>query len=125
MAAKQKRMMAAAAGLIIVVSGGVWGMSMLSNHGSNWEQGESSKDYIMKMMSEMKDWMGYWAIPAYVALHTLTLALCLPYAVFFEAGASILFGFFPALLCVFSAKVLAASFSFFLGRYISVHYLLS
>ncbi|KAF3496817.1 hypothetical protein DY000_02055799 [Brassica cretica] len=32
------------------------------------------------------------------------------------SGASILFGFLHALLCVFSAKVLAASFSFWIGR---------
>lgn len=102
--------MAAAAAAMILVGGSIW---VMRNSNSN-----SSKDYIMKVMSEMRDWMGFWAIPAYVALHTLTLALCLPYAVFFEAGASILFGFFPALLCVFSAKILAASFSFFLGRLI-------
>ncbi|KAF2590043.1 hypothetical protein F2Q70_00040657 [Brassica cretica] len=33
------------------------------------------------------------------------------------SGASILFGFLHALLCVFSAKVLAASFSFWIGRF--------
>lgn len=104
------RKMMAAAGAMIVVGVSVWVMR-------NSSSSSSSKDYIMKVMSEMRDWMGFWAIPAYVALHTLTLALCLPYAVFFEAGASILFGFFPALLCVFSAKILAASVSFFLGRY--------
>ncbi|KAK1381645.1 SNARE associated Golgi protein family [Heracleum sosnowskyi] len=105
MGGKQRKMMAAA-GAMIVMGGSVWAMRNTS----------ISKDYIMKVMSEMRDWMGFWAIPAYVALHTLTLALCLPSAVFFEAAASILFGFFPALLCVFSAKILAASFSFFLGR---------
>lgn len=60
--------------------------------------------------------LGMWAIPVYVAAHTVTLALCLPYAVFFEAGASLLFGFFPAVICVFSAKVLGASLSFWIGR---------
>lgn len=113
MGEKQKKMVAAA-GAMIVVGGSIWVMSMLRNSNNS---SSSSKDYIMKVMSEMRDWMGIWAIPAYVALHTITLALCLPYAVFFEAGASILFGFFTALLCVFSAKILAASFSFFLGRY--------
>ncbi|KAL8106480.1 uncharacterized protein LOC141678439 [Apium graveolens] len=107
-----KKMMAA--GAMIVVGGSVW---MLRNSDSDGDSSSFiSKDYIIKFMSEMRDWMGIWAIPAYVALHTLTLALCLPYAVFFEAAASILFGFFTALLCVFSAKILAASFSFFLGR---------
>lgn len=60
--------------------------------------------------------LGMWAIPLYVAAHTVTLALCLPYAVFFEAGASLLFGFLAAVLCVFTAKVLGASLSFWIGR---------
>lgn len=60
--------------------------------------------------------LGFWAIPLYVLVHTVTLALCLPYAVFFEAGASLLFGFLPAILCVFSAKILGASLSFWIGR---------
>ncbi|CAN1856534.1 hypothetical protein LINPERHAP1_LOCUS42107 [Linum perenne] len=57
-------------------------------------------------------------MPLYVGVHSLTLALCLPFAVFFEAAASLLFGFFPALLCVFSAKVLGASLSFWIGRFV-------
>ncbi|KAL6557032.1 hypothetical protein OROHE_006908 [Orobanche hederae] len=65
---------------------------------------------------EISDRLGYWAIPAYIGVHTLTLALCLPYAIFFEAGASLLFGFLPALFCVFSAKILGASLSFWIGR---------
>lgn len=60
--------------------------------------------------------MGIWAMPTYVIIHTITLALCLPYAVFFEAGAALLFGFFRGVLCVFSAKMLGASLSFWLGR---------
>ncbi|KAL7135265.1 hypothetical protein ABFS83_11G082100 [Erythranthe nasuta] len=79
-----------------------------------WETGKKSA--VMQWSREMSDRMGYWAIPIYVGVHTLTLALCLPYAVFFEAGASMLFGFLPALLCVFSAKVLGASLSFWIGR---------
>jgi len=63
--------------------------------------------------------LGIWAIPVYVLVHTLTLALCLPSAVFFEAAASLLFGFFPAVLCVFAAKVLGASLSFWIGRCLS------
>ena len=77
---------------------------------------EWDKDAAVRALSEWSEALGIWAIPAYVALHTLTLALCLPYAVFFEAAASLLFGFFPAVLCVFSAKILAASLSFSLAR---------
>ncbi|XP_073039435.1 uncharacterized protein [Primulina eburnea] len=71
---------------------------------------------VMQWLMDTSDRLGYWAIPAYVGLHTLSLALCLPCAVFFEAGASMLFRFLPALLCVFSGKVLGASLSFWIGR---------
>lgn len=81
---------------------------------------ELDKDAAFDWFKQMSDRLGYWAIPAYVGLHTVTLALCLPYAVFFEAGASFLFGFFPAVLCVFSAKLLGASLSFWIGRYASL-----
>ncbi|KAH0776586.1 hypothetical protein KY290_007997 [Solanum tuberosum] len=74
------------------------------------------KEAAIEWLKLMSDRLGNWAIPAYVALHTITLALCLPYAVFFEAGASLLFGFLPAVLCVFSAKILGASLSFSIGR---------
>lgn len=74
------------------------------------------KEGAMKVLGEWSDRMGVWAMPAYVVVHTLTLALCLPYAVFMEATASLIFGFFPAVLCVFSAKVLGASLSFWIGR---------
>ncbi|KAM1103397.1 uncharacterized protein LOC126597464 isoform X1 [Malus sylvestris] len=76
------------------------------------------KDALLKVFAELSDRLGVWAIPLYVAIHTLTLALCLPYAVFFEAAASMLFGFFPAILCVFAAKLLGASLSFWIGRLI-------
>ncbi|KAM0027100.1 putative SNARE associated golgi family protein [Helianthus debilis subsp. tardiflorus] len=76
------------------------------------------KEALVELFKRMSDRLGNWAIPVYVAIHTVSLALCLPYAVFFEAGASLLFGFFPALLCVFSAKVLGASLSFWIGRLI-------
>ncbi|XP_074309041.1 uncharacterized protein LOC141643687 [Silene latifolia] len=76
------------------------------------------KDEIIRVFGVLSDRLGIWAIPVYVAVHTLTLALCLPYAVFFEAGASLLFGFLPAILCVFFAKILAASLSFWIGRLI-------
>lgn len=78
-----------------------------------------NKEAALETLKEWSDRLGIWAIPTYVAVHTVTLALCLPHAVFFEAGASMLFGFLPALLCVFSAKVLAASFSFWIGRSVS------
>ncbi|GKV02811.1 hypothetical protein SLE2022_212910 [Rubroshorea leprosula] len=74
------------------------------------------RDTALGLFQQWSDRLGMWAIPIYVALHTLSLALCLPYAVFFEAGASILFGFLPAVLCVFSAKLLGASLSFWIGR---------
>ncbi|KAK9670040.1 hypothetical protein RND81_13G172600 [Saponaria officinalis] len=76
------------------------------------------KDSIFRVFEKLSNDLGIWAIPVYVGVHTITLALCLPYAVFFEAGASLLFGFFPAVLCVFSAKILAASLSFWIGRFI-------
>ncbi|KAK6943111.1 SNARE associated Golgi protein [Dillenia turbinata] len=74
------------------------------------------KEELVEMFRGVSDQLGIWAMPVYVMLHTITLALCLPYAVFFEAGASLLFGFFNAVLCVFSAKVLGASLSFWIGR---------
>ncbi|KAI4336451.1 hypothetical protein L6164_014976 [Bauhinia variegata] len=81
------------------------------NHG--WD-----KDEAMKILREWSDRLGIWAMPLYVAIHTLSIALCLPSAVFLEAAASLLFGFFPAVLCVFSAKLLGASLSFWIGRLI-------
>ncbi|CAM8918711.1 unnamed protein product [Rhodiola kirilowii] len=76
------------------------------------------KAALIQFANEISNRLGLWAIPAYVAVHTLTLAFCLPYAVFFEAGASLLFGFFTAVLCVFAAKLLGASLSFWIGRLI-------
>lgn len=73
----------------------------------------------LRPFRRLVDRLGMWAIPVYVVAHTVTLALCLPYAVFFEAGAPLLFGFLPAVLCVFSAKVLGASLSFWIGRYVA------
>ncbi|KAK4402551.1 hypothetical protein Sango_0995800 [Sesamum angolense] len=77
-----------------------------------WDKGKNSD--VMQWLRGMSDRLGFWAIPAYVAVHTVTLALCLPYAVFFEAGASLLFGFLPALLCVFSAKEMI-TYNFYLN----------
>ncbi|XP_026377117.1 uncharacterized protein LOC113271468 isoform X2 [Papaver somniferum] len=75
------------------------------------------KEEAIIFFKDLSNELGFWAIPLYVLTHTITLALCLPYAVFFEAGASLLFGFFPAVLCVFCAKVLGASLSFWIGRF--------
>ncbi|KAD5317146.1 hypothetical protein R6Q59_032453 [Mikania micrantha] len=83
------------------------------NGSSSW-----NKEAAVEFFEHMSDRLGNWAIPVYVTIHTVSISLCLPYAVFFEAGASLLFGFFPALLCVFSAKVLGASLSFWIGRLI-------
>ncbi|KGN59784.1 uncharacterized protein LOC101209858 [Cucumis sativus] len=77
---------------------------------------EFDRDAALKVFTQWSDRLGVWAMPAYVGIHTFTLALCLPYAVFFEATASLLFGFFPAVICVFFAKVLGASLSFWIGR---------
>ena len=95
---------------VVVVVGIITGKEVSKNYGLD-------KDALMEVFKRLSDQLGIWAIPAYVGVHTLTLALCLPSAVFFEAAASLLFGFFPAVLCVFSAKVLAASLSFWIGRY--------
>lgn len=78
------------------------------------------KDGATKLLREWSDRMGMWAFPVYIGVHTLTLALCLPYAVFLEAAASLIFGFLPAVLCVFFAKVLGASLSFWIGRSVFV-----
>lgn len=77
------------------------------------------KDAGIKVLGEWSDRLGVWAMPVFIGVHTLTLALCLPYAVFFEAASSLLFGFFPAVLCVFLAKLLGASLSFWIGRFFS------
>lgn len=79
---------------------------------------EIDKEAALNVFGQWSDQLGIWAMPVYVGIHTITLALCLPYAVFFEATASLLFGFFPAVICVFSAKVLGASLSFWIGRFV-------
>ncbi|XP_057436594.1 uncharacterized protein LOC130729005 [Lotus japonicus] len=81
------------------------------NSNGSWD-----KEAALKWMSEWSERLGVWAIPLFISLHTLSIALCLPSAIFLETGASILFGFFPSVLCVFSAKILAASLSFWIGR---------
>jgi len=74
------------------------------------------KESFMKWMRDLSDKLGIWAIPLYIAIHTISIALCLPSAIFLETGASLLFGWFASVLCVFSAKILAASLSFSIGR---------
>ncbi|XP_027352760.1 uncharacterized protein LOC113863393 [Abrus precatorius] len=81
--------------------------------GQGWE-----KDSMLNFLSDWSQKLGIWAIPLYVSLHTLSIALCLPSAIFFETAAPLLFGFIPSVFCVFSAKILAASLSFNIGRLI-------
>ncbi|CAI0381432.1 unnamed protein product [Linum tenue] len=101
-------------GVLIVLLGIVIGNKQFGSR-FGWD-----KDAAFHLLAQWSDRLGIWAMPLYVAVHTLTLALCLPYAVFFEAAASLLFGFFPALLCVFSAKILGASLSFWIGRWLEI-----
>lgn len=89
-------------------------ISLMVGLGSKY--GYLDKEGLIAGFEQLKEKLGVWAIPAYVGAHTLTLSLCLPYAVFFEAGASLLFGFVPGVLCVFTAKLLGASLSFWIGR---------
>ncbi|KAF8400106.1 hypothetical protein HHK36_015981 [Tetracentron sinense] len=95
---------------VIVAILGIWG-ALSKQYGWTWD-----KDSALQVFRDLSVRLGFWAIPLYVLLHTVTLALCLPYAVFFEAGASLLFGFVPAVLSVFCAKILGASLSFCIGR---------
>lgn len=60
--------------------------------------------------------LGPWAMPVFVLVHTVAIALCFPYAIVFEAAASFLFGFLNGVMCVFAAKVMGASLAFWLGR---------
>ncbi|KAK7304309.1 hypothetical protein VNO77_45177 [Canavalia gladiata] len=79
--------------------------------GQGWE-----KESAFRFLREWSEKLGIWAIPLYVSVHTLSIALCLPSAIFFETAAPLLFGFFSSVFCVFSAKIFAASFSFSIGR---------
>ncbi|KAL5799160.1 hypothetical protein ACOSQ4_032044 [Xanthoceras sorbifolium] len=74
------------------------------------------KETSINVLRDYSNRLGFWAFPVFVGLHALSISLCLPYAVFFEAAASLLFGFFPAVLCVFFAKLIGASLSFWIGR---------
>lgn len=101
-------------GKVLAVVGVIGAMRAVGKQlglGLGWDN-----DTALRWLQNISDRLGFWAMPAYIGVHTLTLALCLPYAVFLEAGASLLFGFIPAVLCVFAAKVLGASLSFWIGR---------
>ncbi|KAG0464059.1 hypothetical protein HPP92_020128 [Vanilla planifolia] len=54
--------------------------------------------------------LGFWAMPLYVLSHTITLALCLPSAVFFEAGASLSLDFYQRCSASFRPRSLAHRF---------------
>ncbi|RDX84835.1 hypothetical protein CR513_34054, partial [Mucuna pruriens] len=81
-----------------------------------WQENGWEKEAAFKLMREWSDKLGIWAIPLYISIHALSIALCLPSAIFFETAAPLLFGFLSSLFCVFSAKILAASLSFSIGR---------
>ena len=83
-----------------------------------WQGGGWDREASFKLAREWSEKLGIWAIPLYLSLHTISIALCLPSAIFFETAAPLLFGFFPSVLCVFSAKILAASLSFSIGRFV-------
>lgn len=83
-----------------------------------WQGGGWDREAAFRLAREWSEKLGIWAIPLYVSLHTISIALCLPSAIFFETAAPLLFGFLPSVLCVFSAKILAASLSFSIGRFI-------
>ena len=101
-------------GKVGVVGVVISGIVLSRRYGLEWD-----KDAAVELFRQWSDRLGYWAMPLYVSVHTISLSLCLPSAIFFEAAASLLFGFFPGVLCVFSAKVLGASLSFWIGRCIS------
>ena len=82
-----------------------------------WQVGGLEKESAFNFVREWSEKLGIWAIPLYVSLHTVSIALCLPSAIFFETAAPLLFGFLPSVFCVFSAKILAASLSFSIGRF--------
>lgn len=74
------------------------------------------KEAILEGFRALSERLGKWTMPLYVAVHAILIAFCLPYAIVFEAGAAYLFGFSRGVLCVFSAKILSGSLSFWIGR---------
>ena len=77
----------------------------------------SSAAAMVESFRAVCEGLGPWGLPLYVLFHALLISFCLPYALILEAGAAYLFGFLRGILCVFCAKVLAASLSFWIGRY--------
>ncbi|XP_015962925.1 uncharacterized protein LOC107486870 [Arachis duranensis] len=73
----------------LVVAMGAALRSYALSHG--WD-----KDAALNLLTHWSQSLGVWAIPLYVSVHTLSIAL----------------------LCVFSAKILGASLSFWIGRLI-------
>ncbi|KAK7374941.1 hypothetical protein VNO80_08384 [Phaseolus coccineus] len=92
---------------VLAVAAAVW---------RGWQGGGWDREASFRLAREWSEKLGIWAIPLYVSLHTISISLCLPSAIFFETAAPLLFGFLPSVLCVFSAKILAASLSFSIGR---------
>ncbi|BBN12310.1 hypothetical protein MPTK1_5g19020 [Marchantia polymorpha subsp. ruderalis] len=74
------------------------------------------RNALLEIFNDLSKRLGIWAMPVFVAVHTLAIAMCFPYAVFFEAFAAFLFGFVNGVICVFSAKVLGAALAFWVGR---------
>lgn len=81
----------------------------------SWAYG-GDKQALLQDLRVLSERLGPWSLPLYVAVHALLISLCLPYALLLEAGAAYLFGFLHGVLCVFSAKILSASLSFWIGR---------
>ena len=77
----------------------------------------SSAAAMVESFRAVCEGLGPWGLPLYVLFHALLISFCLPYALILEAGAAYLFGFLRGIVCVFCAKVLAASLSFWIGRY--------
>lgn len=74
------------------------------------------KQAMMDGFHGMAERLGPSAMPVFVVVHTIAIALCFPYAIVFEAAAAFLFGFLRGVLCVFSAKVMGAALAFWIGR---------
>ncbi|KAG0565550.1 hypothetical protein KC19_8G198800 [Ceratodon purpureus] len=74
------------------------------------------KQAMMDGFHVLAERLGASAMPVFIFVHTVAIALCFPYAIVFEAAASFLFGFLRGVLCVFSAKVMGAALAFWLGR---------
>lgn len=75
-----------------------------------------NKQAMMDDFHVVAERLGPSAMPVFVFVHTLAIALCFPYAIVFEAAAAFLFGFLRGVLCVFSAKVMGAALAFWIGR---------